>query len=797
MSESSQFSAQVPPQTPMPTAESASVGNSSGKSSNNPPNRFTGRFTTRITLTIMAAAIVPTALVGYLCLQAALQSQKSTAREYYFAAAERVQEKLMNRVEVASTLLANATTILANRQIDEGSAIEAVRSMLATTDDVSALGIYDTQGNVVEILTKQRIHALPGKLSESYLTKIRTFGTTQTVIVGSPEILLDGTQPVLPICSVWKTSPTINQTPPYQSTPNAIIGFAIVALESEYLCSLAENVSSQMFAGAGARVTMLDSTLRLLAHADRKRVERGETMRGKDIFATTTFQSGLTEYVGTVQEYVASNGEAMLGVALFVPLLRIVIVVEEPQTLAYRGLVQMRRNAILWTLACAVLAAFASVLLARQFSKPVQHLAEAASDLARQDFSRRLPEVRTDEFGLLYSTLNHVAEELGKYQRLNINQIIAERNKLETVVRQANDGILLLDGAGTVVIVNSIFGAWFGLDSASEGGSLDALSPKSTAVGSTAIEEVQSTLTALVNSPEIVRPCEFSLSTSTELKERVVRGSLIKIFAESADTESAKRTQATFPSPPPPPPSAFLLLLRDVTREVETDRLKTELVAVVAHELRSPLNSIYGLAELIGEGILDAQETVEYGQTIAGQSRKLADIINKFLDLSRLESGKTDLRRIPVQLDNIVRAAITTNAPLAAKKSMQILTHFPDAVPSTLGDSDMLGQVMVNLLSNAVKYSLQEKNITVEIRNETESVRVLVTDEGYGISQSSQEKLFTKFFRAGDDKRVKNESGTGLGLAFVKQIVEQHGGEVGVESRLGEGSTFWFRLPTV
>jgi signal transduction histidine kinase len=102
---------------------------------------------------------------------------------------------------------------------------------------------------------------------------------------------------------------------------------------------------------------------------------------------------------------------------------------------------------------------------------------------------------------------------------------------------------------------------------------------------------------------------------------------------------------------------------------------------------------------------------------------------------------------------------------------------------------------MVNLLSNAIKYSLAEKPITVKIRNEKEAIRVLITDEGYGISSSSQEKLFTKFFRASDDKRIKNESGTGLGLAFVKQIIEQHGGEVGVESRLGEGSTFWFRLP--
>lgn len=752
-------------------------------------SRFTARFTTRLTLTIMAAAILPTAVVGYLCIQTALQSQKSTAREFYFAAAERVQDKLMHRVETASNLLSSATTVLANRNIDEGSAIETVRSMLATTDEVNALGIYDIQGNVVDILAKQRKNALPNKLPESYLSKMREYSKSQMVIVGSPEVLLDGNLPVLPICAIWKSQ--MNQSAQNSTTASAIIGFVVIALESEYLCSLAENISSQMFAGAGGRVTILDSTLRVLAHTDRKRVERGESLRGKDIFATTTFQNGLSEYVGAVQEYTTANDEPMLGVALFMPLLRMVIVVEEPQSLAYRGLLVMRRNAILWTLGCALLAGLACIILAHQFSKPVQRLVEASSVLARQDFSLRMPTERTDEFGLLYATFNHVATELGKYQRLNINQIITERHKLETVVRQANDGILLLDSEQKIVIVNSIFGAWFGIDSASEGRSIDELATIGASVG-----EVCSTVHKLAASTDTVSHCEFTVKTSTELNERIVRGSLIKIFSEAPRPHShPEHIPEGASANAQPSPTAFLFLLRDVTREVETDKLKTELVAVVAHELRSPLNSIYGLAELIGEGILDAEETVEYGRTIASQSRKLADIINKFLDLSRLESGKTDIRHVPVKLDEITRTAIKTNAPLAAKKSMYIETRFPDEIPMAKGDPDLLVQVLVNLISNAIKYSLPEKPIIAEIRNEKGAVCVLITDEGYGISASSQEKLFTKFFRANDDKRIKNESGTGLGLAFVKQIIEQHGGEVGVESRLGKGSTFWFRLP--
>ena len=743
-------------------------------------SRFTSRFTTKLTATILLAALLPASLVGYLCIRTALESQKNTAREYYFATAERVQDRLIHRVEAASSLVLSATSLLANRRIDEASSVEAVRSLLAFSEEIPALAIYDVRGNAVEILAKQGKHSLPSKLPPSYLNKLASRGTASEYLIGAaPEILLDGSAPVLPICAVWKSANNANST-------TSTIGYVVVALESEYLCSLAETLSSQMFSGARNRVSMTDSALRTLAHAERKRAFQRVSMRGREIFSTTMFQNDVSHYVGAVQEYISDSGEPMLGVALYLPLLRMVIVVEEPQTQAYRALETMRRTAIFWILGSAALASLGCILLARQFSQPIRQLLEAASQLSEQDFALKLPTNRSDEFGLVYWAMNDVAAELGKYQRLNIRQIIAERNKLETVVKQANDGILLLDGEKRVVIANGVFRAWFGIGGMAGETSIDALSGDSRS-----LHDVTLFLHEFSSSPDTVRHCEFIVQNPKELKDRIVRGSVLKIIAETSETQSASGAIETASALP----MAYLLMLRDVTREVETDRLKTELVAVVAHELRSPLNSIYGLAELIGEGVLEAEETAEYGRTIAAQSRKLADIINKFLDLSRLESGKTEIHRVEVRLEAVLKAALTTNAPLAAKKSMLIQTRFPPDSVNVLGDPDLLGQVFVNLLSNAVKYSLPGKTITAEICNEPASVLVLITDEGYGISESSQQKLFTKFFRANDDRRVKDEAGTGLGLAFVKQIIEQHGGEVGVESRLGEGSRFWFRLP--
>lgn len=747
--------------------------------------RFISRFTTKLTVAILLAALLPAAIVSYLCIQTALDSQKSTARELYFAAAERVQDRIMHRVESASSLVLSATALLSNSSIDENSATEAVRSLLAYNEELSALAIYDVRGHAVEIFAKHRRHSLPDVLPERYLAKLTSRSLQQNLIGTEPETLLDGKAPVLPICAVWKSSS--KSTESTSLTAKApVVGYVLVAIESEYLCSLTETISSQMFSGALGRVMMTDTSLRILAYTERKRVAQQESMRGQGIFSTASFRNGLSEYVGTVQDYKTSMGEPMLGVCLYLPLLRMVIVVEEPQTIAYRSLEIMRQTSLLWTLGCAVVASMGCILLVRLFSKPLEQLTEAASRLSEQDFSVRLTEVRADEFGLLFATFNNLAGELAKYQTLNVSRIIDERNKLETVVRQANDGIVLLDGDTNILIVNSMFRAWFDVQGSTEGLRIDAL-----ANSNQPLHELALVLHDLSTSLDVIRPCEFSIKKNTELKDRVLRGTLLKIFPENAHIPAHNATLQDHTSPP----SAYLLLLRDVTREVETDKLKTELVAVVAHELRSPLNSIYGLAELISEGILESSEMAEYGRTIATQSRKLSDIINKFLDLSRLESGKTEIHRISVRLDAVLRSALTTNAPLAAKKSMRIETRLPENVTAIMGDPDLLGQVFVNLLSNAVKYSLHGKTVVVEIRNEIGAVRVLVIDEGYGISESSQQKLFTKFFRANDDRRVKDESGTGLGLAFVKEIIEQHGGEVGMESRLGEGSTFWFRLP--
>jgi two-component system, NtrC family, sensor histidine kinase KinB len=722
------------------------------------------RFSTKLTLVLLAVAIIPTVLVSTILVNINLTALKTTSRETYIAAADRLQDKLLDRVQSASVLLSAASAIFSNRQLSEQTALVTVRELLAARgagEQTSGrgrgrdlgLGVYDIHNERVDVLGKGNFPTILPTSSETITLSSNTASNLPSILVSIP----------------WLDNGTR-------------IGNLVSTIDNDELCAVVERVSTQMFTGDRARVLLLDSTLRIIAAADRNRVKSGETLRGKGMFAT---QQAIMQYVGMVVEYVDSTStvvktdspEPMLGIALALPLLHCIVLVEEPQSKAYYSIEQMRTNAAWWTLASALIAVAASIVLAWQIAKPVQELSTAAAELSRQNFSHRLPDGRRDEFGMLYAAHNRTSEELGKYTALNVSRILAERNKLEAVVRSANDGILLLDDVGKILLVNPVFAGWFGIDAGSEGLLLHDIRV-SNANAEHIASELEAFATTNTNGEMDNRPTEFRLKNDGELRELILRGT----FTTVRQHETREHL-------------ASLLLLRNVTREVETDRMKTELVAVVAHELRSPLNSINGLAELISEGVLPPNDTAEFGRTIAAQSRKLAGIITKFLDLNRMESGKTDIRRIPVRVDEIVRSVLAVNAPLAHKKSITVQTTIPPVIPPVLGDPDFIGQAVLNLLSNAVKYSLSNTEIHISVVVKASELQVMVRDSGYGISESSQQHLFTKFFRAPDDPRVQNDTGTGLGLAFVKEIAEQHGGTVGVESRLNAGSTFWFTIP--
>ena len=239
-----------------------------------------------------------------------------------------------------------------------------------------------------------------------------------------------------------------------------------------------------------------------------------------------------------------------------------------------------------------------------------------------------------------------------------------------------------------------------------------------------------------------------------------------------------------------------LFVFRDVTHEREVDRMKTEFVSLVSHELRTPLTSIKGFTEMVLDG--DAgeinEEVEEYLGIVFSNAERLVALVNDLLDLSRVESGRIQLKSEPVDLNEIVKTVVATMQQKVREKDQSLSVDVDPAATSVVGDKDKLVQVLTNYVSNAYKYTQAGGDIRIEISTQGDLARVAVIDNGFGISPEDQEQLFTRFYRV-DNSMTREVGGTGLGLSIVKQLIELMGGEVSVESALGSGSTFAFTVP--
>lgn len=230
----------------------------------------------------------------------------------------------------------------------------------------------------------------------------------------------------------------------------------------------------------------------------------------------------------------------------------------------------------------------------------------------------------------------------------------------------------------------------------------------------------------------------------------------------------------------------------------EADRLKTEFVSMVSHELRAPLTSISGYVALLLEGaggdLNDEQR--EFLTIVMKNADRLLALINDLLDISRVEAGRIDLHRQVLDLSDAIAGAVALMQPQFEAKQQRVVLELPEELPPVFADADRVAQILTNLLSNASKYTPAGGNIIVRAAPADGSVRVAIQDNGIGLSPAEQAQVFTKFFRA-RNRLTEQTGGTGLGLAITRSLVELHGGAITVASAPGEGSTFSFTLPTV
>jgi signal transduction histidine kinase len=263
--------------------------------------------------------------------------------------------------------------------------------------------------------------------------------------------------------------------------------------------------------------------------------------------------------------------------------------------------------------------------------------------------------------------------------------------------------------------------------------------------------------------------------------------SLVKV---PSDTQSIHDTNV------PMMPACFLITLRDISVIKENEKLRSDMTSLMSHELRTPITSIKGFAELLLADETINEEAREFLTIIANESQRLSKMLTTFLSVSNLEQAdKQEFVKTPVKLDTVVSEVVEDLQETAKRKRIRLVEQSNTHLPPIAADKGLIARAVSHLIDNAIKYSPERTSVIISTILESEFLSVVVEDRGYGIPKADQDKIWQKFYRVARDGQDKAEESTGLGLPLVKEIVEQHGGQVAVESEVGQGSKFSLKLP--
>lgn len=356
---------------------------------------------------------------------------------------------------------------------------------------------------------------------------------------------------------------------------------------------------------------------------------------------------------------------------------------------------------------------------------------------------------------------------LGTLQR----QLMARSQFVDRALRSIEDGLLIADTEGRIVFANPRAAQIFSSSEKSLHG--DNLFARLNPVATEAPGQENHLLSRLLQTRQ---PVEHEL-----------------VIGESQPRFYTLR-MAVVVSGEDNSPLGIVATLADITKQRELQEMKNDVMAMVTHEMRTPLTAIKGMSEVLMQFDIEAVRRHEMHQTIHEAAQRLSRMIDEYLDLSRLESGARPLRLTAVRLAALVENTVLLIEPLAAQRGIKLTRRFANDLPGVFVDEDLISRALTNLLSNAIKYSPANTEVVVSAKTEGKTAFISVTDQGYGVPLELRSHIFEKFYRI---PRVEDidAPGTGLGLAMVREIAELHGGRVLLESEPGSGSTFTLRLP--
>ncbi|WP_153798495.1 sensor histidine kinase [Foetidibacter luteolus] len=392
-------------------------------------------------------------------------------------------------------------------------------------------------------------------------------------------------------------------------------------------------------------------------------------------------------------------------------------------------------------------------------SRPIRALAEGITAIAQKNYQKRIHLEQHDEFGELANAFNSMAQKLDDYESSNLAKIKFEKSRIETIINQMKDGIIGFDEGNNVLFINAVAEGLLG-----------------------------------IREKDIVGRYAADIAVKNDLMRTLLQdGQSKKELKIYADNKESYFSKDVFEVKNEAQVIGQVIVLRNITPFHELNEAKTNFIATVSHELKTPLSSIKMSARLLTDnrvGVLN-NEQHELIQSITDDADRLLKITGELLNMSQVETGNIQLRMQPASVESMIEKAVQATLLQAQQKYISIKTSIAAGIPEINADVEKTSWVLINFLTNAIKYSPESAGILITAVQQNGVVEVTVKDQGRGIDEKYLSRIFDRYFKV---PGTHERTGTGLGLAISKEFIEAQGGRIWVNSKLNEGSEFGFAL---
>jgi PAS domain S-box-containing protein len=425
---------------------------------------------------------------------------------------------------------------------------------------------------------------------------------------------------------------------------------------------------------------------------------------------------------------------------------------------------------------CFLIAFNLLINLPNNIANPIKELTESIKEIANKNYSERVHFMSHNEFGDLAKSFNTMAQKLEEYHNSNLYKLLFEKKRLETLINNMHDPIIGLDNQGLILFVND-----------------EALK----IIGMKSEDVIGKTAATLALTNDLMKSLIIkNLENESQLLGQ--KTPPMKIFADGKESYFEKENVNITIQPTGEEDTIDIgdvIILRNITPFKELDFAKTNFIATISHELKTPISAIkFSLLLLEKEqtGILN-EEQIYLIDSIKDDSQRLLKITGELLELSQVETGNIQLNIEKSNPYEMVQYATEAVKMQAEQKQIELVVEAEENLPDIKADSEKTVWVLINFLTNAIRYSSEKSKIILKLKTDNHQVLFTVVDTGKGIDNHYLAKVFDKYFQIPGS----HKTGTGLGLAISKEFIEAQGGTIGVESELGLGSAFYFKLATV